>query len=73
MKKEITLFMGIFLFLAIRMHFEEWLDHPLEHITTLPNAGAFGFGAFHPLIFTLIVYIIFIIFRAFIRLFTKKR
>ncbi len=73
MKKEMTLFIGIFLFLAIGMHFKEWLDHPIEHITALPHAGAFGFGAFHPLIFTLIVYIVFIVLRAFIRLFTKKR
>ena len=72
MKKEFTIYIGIFLFLAIGMHFKEWIDHPIEHIMSLPHAGAFGLGAFHPLIFTTIVYVIFVILRAFVKLFTTK-
>jgi len=72
MKKEFTIYVGIFLFLAIGMHFKEWIDHPIEHIMSLPHAGAFGLGAFHPLIFTTIVYVIFVILRSFVKLFTTK-
>ncbi len=57
MKKEIYIFIGIFLVLAISMHYKEWLSHPIDHITSLPTAGAFGIGAIHPLVFTFIIYI----------------
>lgn len=73
MKKEGTLFVGIFLFLAIGMHFKEWLSHPIEHLLALPNAGAYGLGALHPLIFTLIVYLLFISIRAIIRILKRKK
>jgi len=69
MKKELMIFLGIFLFLAIGMHFKEWISHPIEHIIALPKAGAYGLGALHPLIFTAIIYIIFGIFRGIGRLF----
>ena len=48
MKKELSVFIGIFLFLAIGMHFKEWLSHPIDHVISLPTAGAYGIGAFHP-------------------------
>ena len=63
MKKELFIYMGIFLFLAIGMHFKEWLSHPLDHLLSLPKAGAYGIGALHPLLFTTIVYIVVLIFR----------
>jgi len=72
MKKELSIFIGIFLFLAIGMHFKEWISHPIEHIVALPKAGAYGFGAFHPLIFTTIIYIIVSILRGIIYLSSKK-
>ena len=56
MKKELMIFLGIFLFLAIGMHFSEWTSHPIEHIMALPGAGAYGLGAFHPLIITFAIY-----------------
>jgi hypothetical protein len=62
-KKELLIFVGIFLFLAIGMHFKEWISDPLEHIAALPKAGAYGFGAFHPLIFTSVLYLIIGFFR----------
>ena len=71
MKKELTIFLGIFLFLAIGMHFKEWTSHPVEHLIALPDAGAYGIGAIHPLVFTVVVYVIFISFRGIIRLFKK--
>jgi Na+/H+ antiporter NhaC len=73
MKKELMIFIGIFLFLAIGMHFKEWISHPIEHIMALPNAGAYGLGAIHPLVFTFVIYLLFISFRALKRLVTRKK
>lgn len=72
MKKELIIFLVIFLFLAIGMHFKEWISHPIEHIVALPIAGAYGLGAVHPLIFTLLVYLIFISIRFTILTITQK-
>ena len=71
MKKEISIFIGIFLLLATGMHFKEWLSHPVDHIVSLPTAGAYGIGPLHPLVFTLIVYIIVLIFRGLVNLFKR--
>jgi len=67
MKKELYIFIGIFLFLAIGMHFKEWVSHPISHIAALPASGAYGIGAIHPLVFTFAVYIIFVLFRSIYR------
>ncbi|MEE8589601.1 MAG: hypothetical protein V3S80_09690 [Sulfurimonadaceae bacterium] len=58
MKKELYIFIGMFLFLAIGMHFKEWLSHPVEHIEMLPSAGAYGIGWMHPLVFTVALYLV---------------
>ncbi len=73
MKKELLVFIGIFLFLAIGMHFQEWLSHPIDHTMALPKAGAYGIGAVHPLVFTFIVYIIVLIFRGISSLFGRSK
>jgi len=67
MKKDLYIFIGIFLFLAIGMHFKEWVSHPISHIAALPAAGAYGMGAIHPLVFTFIVYIIYVLIRGIYR------
>ena len=72
MKKELSIFTGIFLFLAIGMHFKEWTTHPIDHIMALPTAGAYGIGAFHPLVFTAALYLVFVVFRGIGSLFGKK-
>jgi len=71
MKKELTIFIGLFLFLAIGMHFKEWISHPIDHVMGLPTAGAYGIGAFHPLVFTLTLYVVFVLARGIGRLFSK--
>jgi hypothetical protein len=71
MRKELLIFIVIFLVLAIGMHFKEWVDHPVEHLMALPNAGAYGIGAAHPLVFTLVVYIVFVLLRGIVRLFKR--
>lgn len=71
MKKELTIFIGLFLFLAIGMHFKEWTSYPIEHLMALPASGAYGIGAFHPLVFTIALYVVFVLLRSIVRLFTK--
>lgn len=59
MKKELIIFVGLFLFLAIGMHFKQWIDHPIEHLMSLPHGGAFGIpGIIHPFVFTLLLYVV---------------
>jgi hypothetical protein len=72
-KTELLIFIGIFLFLAIGMHFKQWINYPIEHLLALPHAGAYGLGALHPLIFTFIVYILFVSIRGIKRFFTTKK
>ena len=72
MKKELIIFVGIFLFLAIGMHFAQWTSHPIEHLMSLPHASAYGLGAEHPVVFTLIVYVIVWIPRVLVKLLSKK-
>ena len=73
MKKELVIFIGLFLFLTIGMHFKEWIDHPIEHILNVQNGGAFGIpGYAHPIVFTLLLYILIGIPRLIGKLFSKK-
>ncbi len=73
MKKEIIIYIGIFLFLAIGMHFKQWMDHPVEHLLSMANGGAFGVpGSIHPFVFTFIVYFILRVPFLISRLFKKK-
>jgi len=58
MKKELYIFIGIFLFLAIGMHFKEWMNYPIDHLMALPHASSYGLGWEHPAVYTLIVYLI---------------
>lgn len=74
MKKELIIYIGIFLFLAIGMHFNEWLSHPVEHLMALPSGGAFGVpGIAHPFVFTFIVYFIVRVPALLMRVFSKKK
>ncbi|MEA3512227.1 MAG: hypothetical protein U9R37_01355 [Campylobacterota bacterium] len=72
MKKELIIFVGLFLFLAIGMHFKEWMSHPVEHIMALPHASSYGLGWEHPIVYTLLLYIIVGIPRVIAKLFSKK-
>ena len=73
MKNELVLFIGIFLFLTIGIHFEQWTSHPIEHLMALANADVYGVGVIHPLVFTLIVYIIIWIPRIIVKFVNKSR
>jgi len=73
MKKELGIFIGLFLFLTLSMHFKQWIDHPIEHFMSIQNGGAFGIpGVFHPFVFTFMLYIIIGIPRVIVKIFKKK-
>jgi hypothetical protein len=70
MKKELSIFLILFLVLALGMH-PDFFTHPLKRISELPQAGAYGLGAIHPLVFGLIGYVVLWIFRGLYRI-TKR-
>lgn len=72
MIKELLIFILILILLSFGMHYEEWLDYPLEHLKKLPYSSAYGLGYWHPLVFTLIVYIIVSVPRFIYKLLIKK-
>lgn len=53
------------------MHFKEWTSYPVEHLMGLADAGAYGIGPIHPLVFTLAVYIVFVLLRGIVRIFRR--
>jgi hypothetical protein len=71
MKKELIYIVGILIILTFTMHYKELIAYPLELLKALPSSGAYGFGSFHPIIFTLIVYVLLWIPRFIIRIFKR--
>lgn len=72
-KKELKIFLVILVILSILMHYEEFLTYPISHILALASSGAYGLGIYHPLIFTFLVYIVFLIPRVFFKIFKKGK
>lgn len=68
MKKDLKIFIAIFLVLALGMHFKEWMDHPLGHIESLFTQGWFSL---HPLLIALAVYLLFVMIRSMVRFFKR--
>jgi len=66
-KKELFIFLGLFLFLALGMHMNQWINHPLEHTNHLLTHKM----PYHPLLYTFLLYIVVAILRAFILFFKK--
>lgn len=68
MKKDLGIFILIFVLLALGMHFKEWMDHPIEHFESLFTQGWFGL---HPLVIALAVFLLFVMLRGIVRFFRK--
>ena len=73
MRKEIWMIIIIFIILSITFHNKEFIEYPLEHLNNLPNSGAYGLGYYHPIVFTLFVYIVILIPLLIYKLFTRKK
>ena len=63
---------GILIILTISIHYKEFLEYPLEQIKNLSSSGGYGFGSFHPIVFTLLIYVLLWIPRSIMKLFNKK-
>ena len=53
LKKEIFIFLLFFCALALGMHMNEWISHPLEHFKHLATHKM----PYHPLLYTSLLYI----------------
>jgi hypothetical protein len=54
-KKHLLIYFTVLVVLALIQH-PDLLIHPIDRISHLPSAVAYGMGAFHPFIFALIGY-----------------
>jgi len=68
MKKEFIIFLSLFLFLAIGMHFSAWVSAPIAHIQALSDSPL---GTFHPLYITFLLYLLILIIRGIV-IFMKR-
>lgn len=64
MIREIVIFGMLMLFLALGMHFSQWMDHPLQHLQAV---GSSSLGTWHPLWITAAVYLLLLMLRAIVK------
>ncbi|PLY10120.1 MAG: hypothetical protein C0626_06590 [Arcobacter sp.] len=58
MKKELIIFLFILIILSLFSHFDKFITHPISHIQSLPQSTAYGLGFLHPILITLVVYLL---------------
>lgn len=71
-KRELKVYLVVFLISAFGMHHKEFISYPVEHIMHLPTAGAYGLGMIHPIVFSFVIYLIVWIPRLISGMFKKK-
>ena len=71
-KRELKIYLLVFLVAALGMHHKEFISYPIDHISHLPMAGAYGLGMIHPIVFSFIIYLIVWIPRIIAGMFGKK-
>ena len=72
MKKELLIYLILFFVLTLTVHYKELIAHPIDHILNLSSSGAYGLGVYHPLIFTLFLYLLILVPRFIIKLFKRS-
>ncbi|BDY12905.1 hypothetical protein [Hydrogenimonas cancrithermarum] len=68
LKRELVVFFGLFVLLALGMHFKEWMDHPVAHLSALSGSPL---GVLHPIYITAGVYLLLLMIRLFVGLLGK--
>ncbi len=68
-KKEIIIYLSLFVFLAFIMHQEAWLNAPIDHIKNVSNSTM---GTYHPIYLSLIIYLIILGIRKLFGFISKK-
>ncbi len=71
MKNALGLYLFLFVFLSLLIHFKEFINYPIKHTLNLANAGAYGFGSLHPIIFTTLVFVVVLLLQLILK-FLKK-
>ncbi len=66
--REAGIFAGLFILLSLIVHFKAWIDHPIHHLTALPQSPL---GPWHPLFLTALVYLVTLLLRVGFRLVAK--
>lgn len=70
--KELKIYAIVVLVAAFGMHHKQFATHPIEHIMSLPDAGAYGIGVVHPVVFGFVIYLLVWIPRLISKSFKKK-
>jgi len=65
-KRELKVFLLLFLFLALLMHFDAWIEDPYAHIEALKYSSL---GIWHPLVITAIVYLFILLLKGIAKIF----
>ncbi len=72
MKKEFFIFLLLLVLLALGIHMNQWISHPIEHFQQLMSHQPY-----HPLLYTFIVYAVIgsirLIFWGLVKLFRGRR
>ncbi|WP_421715796.1 hypothetical protein [Arcobacter arenosus] len=66
-KKEITIYIVLFIISSLLVHNSIWFSHPIEHINALFSHGM----PYHPFLYTFLIYLVFGIIRLVIKLIKK--
>lgn len=66
-KKEITIFIVLFILSSLIIHYSSWFINPLEHINSLRTHPL----SIHPLLYVFFIYILLAVFRVIV-VFVKK-
>ena len=69
-KREFKIFFLLFFFLSLSMHYSAWIDHPILHLKLLEQSTI---GWVHPIVFTLVIYILIVFLRSIIKIFKSLR
>jgi hypothetical protein len=65
---ELWIFLIIFVLLSLIVHFQAWLDHPIEHIGNLFSNSP---GKWHPFLLSFMFYAVVVILRSGVYFFRK--
>lgn len=67
LKKEIIIFVSIFLISTFFMHFDAWMSMPIEHISMLATHPL----PIHPLLYSFLIYLLISVLRGILLLFKR--
>ncbi|QKF80819.1 hypothetical protein CRV08_09170 [Halarcobacter ebronensis] len=67
LKKELIIFFSLLVIVSIGIHFDAWINHPMEHMESLFSHSM----AYHPFLYVFLIYLVIGFFRVIINLIKK--